>query len=290
MEEETSGDEHALLVTMRALARRGAGLRKAADGAAIIEQADQRPARQISPAEFLRLLDAGWIRSTGMDHFVISKRGATEIRAKLSRPLPGNAKLNGKLVPNTLEKDRIRSERSRAAAPGFNGKESPLAWLAQRQGADGKPMLTPAQVEAGERLRVDFELGNMGPRVTASWNPAASPSGQSRSAPGMGVDVADGVIDARRRVEMALKAIGPELSGVLLDVCCFLKGLEQVESEHNWPRRSGKIYLKLALSHLARHYGIPDHNPQAPRQVRIWHDDGWSPTRGGLNESDQRKP
>mgnify|MGYP001233595767 CR=1 FL=1 len=133
-----------------------------------------------------------------------------------------------------------------------NAAESPLAWLARRKRRDGRALIEPAQLQAGERLRADFTYAQMGPRVTSSWDFSAV-CGRSASAGPR--EIADRAVAARQRVTRALDAVGPEFAGLLLDVCCFLKGLEDAERERNWPARCGKIVLQLGLDRLARHYG-----------------------------------
>ena len=54
----------------------------------------------------------------------------------------------------------------------------------------------------------------------------------------------------------ALEAVGPELASMLAQVCCLSAGLEQAERLLNLPQRSGKAVLGLALTALARHYGL----------------------------------
>ena len=148
--------------------------------------------------------------------------------------------------------------------------ESPLAWLARRKGRDGKPLIEPVQFQAGERLRADFTRANLTPNVTSSWDPSASRGrrGQSTDA-----TFADAVVAAREQVNSALEAVGPEFADVLLDLCCFLKGLEDIERERRWPQRSAKIVLQLGLDRLARHYGLSGEAcGRARAPIRTWLD------------------
>ncbi|MFP1631602.1 DUF6456 domain-containing protein [Zhengella sp. ZM62] len=158
-----------------------------------------------------------------------------------------------------------------------NPAESPLALLARRRGKDGKPYLRPEEVEAGERLRCDCEKARLRPRLGASWDANAASLRGSGSRGGLD-DLTAAALDARRRVAAALDAAGPDLSGLMLDVCCFLKGLEQVEMERQWPRRSAKLVLKTGLSLLARHYGIgTDEGRGAARSILHWGTDDYRP-------------
>jgi hypothetical protein len=149
----------------------------------------------------------------------------------------------------------------------FDEAESPLAWLARRKGRDGRALIEPMQLLAGERLRVEFTRAQLMPRTTSNWSApvADGPRGASPAA------FTEAVTGARQRVRRALDAVGPEFSGLLMDVCCFLKRLDDVERERAWPARSGKVVLQLGLDRLARHYGLRTEARGNKRgEVRAW--------------------
>lgn len=124
-----------------------------------------------------------------------------------------------------------------------NLAESPLGWLRARALIDAR------QFEAGERLRSDYEMAAMGPRVTMRWE--ARVDGDA-----VGLDPTTAQIAAKRRFDAAVEAVGPGLNDVLWRVVCACEGLPAAEKALGWPVRAGRVVLTLALDRLAGHYGL----------------------------------
>ncbi|MCV9997769.1 DUF6456 domain-containing protein [Pararhizobium sp. YC-54] len=158
-----------------------------------------------------------------------------------------------------------------------NQLESPLGAAARLKEKSGQPLLPPEAIAAGERLHADFTRAQLQPRLTMEYAPRLST--KTRGGAGGTADLCDTALAARLRVGRAMEAIGPELCGVALDVCCFQKGLEIVERERQWPARSAKLMLRTALMALSRHYAPP--KPDA-RRSHAWGAEGYRPDAGDL--------
>jgi DNA-binding MarR family transcriptional regulator len=132
-----------------------------------------------------------------------------------------------------------------------NLSESPIQFLSRRRNRDGNAFLSTEMVSAAERLREDFELSQMGPRVAQNWD-----NFLTGGAPATGGEqgYSGGSEAARKRVSDALSALGPGLGDVALRVCCFLEGLETTEKRLGWSARSAKVVLRIALDRLHHHY------------------------------------
>lgn len=154
-----------------------------------------------------------------------------------------------------------------------NAAESPLAQLARLKDRSGHAWFGTDAVLAGERLARDFQFAALQPKITQTYDPRLGARG--RPGPGGAAELKDNVLAARRRVASAVDAMGPDLSGVALDVCCFEKGLETVERERQWPARSAKLMLKTALMQLHRHYNPPQ--PAPVRRSHAWGAEGYRP-------------
>lgn len=178
-------------------------------------------------------------------------------------------------MPHTAAIDRSSINREARA-------DSPLGWLRRRKDKSGETLITAEQFAAGERLATDFMLAAMGARTTVSWSPVAA---STRGGGSARIEITDAVIAAKQRVTRALAAVGPELSGILVDVCCYEQGLEYCERAGGWPARSAKLVLQMALTRLARHYGLlpPEATPgPAHGQIRKWGAADYRPTIDGV--------
>ena len=146
-----------------------------------------------------------------------------------------------------IEDGLLRNLRSNLA-------ESPLSGLARRKDKDGQPFLPRDLVVAGERLREDFELAQMGPRVAQNWDRFLTGRDKGAFDTGRNDGPGGGAQAARDRVATALTDLGPGLGDVALRCCCFLEGMENLEKRMGWSARSGKIVLRIALQRLKLHY------------------------------------
>lgn len=153
-----------------------------------------------------------------------------------------------------------------------NQLESPLSALSRLKDKAGAQFLPAPAIAAGDQFARDFNRAGLQPRLTMAWEPRLA----SRNAGEMGQarQISDTAAAARQRLQRAVEAMGPELSGVALDVCCFMKGLEVVERERQWPARSAKLMLRAALMALSRHYA-----PDVPsrRHSHNWGADDYRP-------------
>ncbi|MGZ5989079.1 MAG: DUF6456 domain-containing protein [Rhizomicrobium sp.] len=148
---------------------------------------------------------------------------------------------------------QLRGKRRMMGADGketlvtINEAESPLGRLRHRKVIDA------AQFDAGERLRRDFTLARLTPRMGIDLTQPfiRNAGGQKVEAP-----LTDMVLAAKQRFAAAMRAAGPGLNDLLFDVCCHLRGLEEAERAKGWPIRSAKVVLCIGLDRLAEHYGL----------------------------------
>ena len=145
-----------------------------------------------------------------------------------------------------VARDDGRAPRRRSVT--VNLAESPLSWLASRK------LVSARQVEAGERLRADYERAALSPRVTMRWD--AAPGGRVAGA-SAALDPTNAQLAAKRRFDTAIAGVGSGLSDILWRVVCAGEGIAAAERGLGWPARAGKLVLGLALDRLADHYRLP---------------------------------
>ena len=261
------------------LGQAGHELQQSADDAScwllvrLSDRGGRRAIGQVAAGLIAELVSSGFLKVSD-GKALLTAAGRVGIR----RMLVAHGDHNGQ--HRVLEAGMIEAEDGANQAVMINRAESPLSWLATRKGRDGKPMIAPVYFVAGERLRSDFERGQMSPNVTRDWDRMSLPKATSGGGAAAGLTLTEAGIAARQRVTAALSEVGPELGPVLVDVCCDQRGLEDAERHNGWPKRSGKVILTMALARLARHYGLVG-EPQTGRakssRIAHWGAEGYRP-------------
>ena len=126
-----------------------------------------------------------------------------------------------------------------------NLAESPLGWLHAHGHLDERLFA------AGEKLRDDYERAQLSPGMTMRWEP-----GRIRGVGAAQLAPSERQIAARQRFDGAIAAAGKGLADILWRVVCACETVPSAEKALEWPARSGKLVLRLALDRVADFYRI----------------------------------
>lgn len=178
---------------------------------------------------------------------------ASQTKLKRSAPMAENAVLMG----GSRRKISLRSTQFSANS-----------WLIKPENQisrRGFPCLTQDEINAGQRLKMDFIMSDNAPRLRSNWDRVSTVRTPFNSD---AIEVNQKVRKARERVMAALLAVGADLSRLLVDLCYHLKPLEVIKIERNWSNRAAESVLRNALRALAAHYlNAMNVNAKVPRKA-----------------------
>ena len=214
------------------------------------------------------LIHSGAVRCQlrgGRSIFTITEEGRAHLRREKAEDAPFAAQ------HRTMETREIAGEGGRETLR-VNTREDPLDVF--RRGRHCANLVGAAELDAAERLRCDLAKAQAVPQVTANWSRLVVDGAGYNP----GLSVPESILEARRRVDAAMRAVGPDFSGILMDICGFSKGIELLEKENAFPLRSGKVVVGFALRGLARHYGLSNAaTGKSHAPMRHWGAEGYRP-------------
>ena len=156
--------------------------------------------------------------------------------------------MHRKLVERELTSEgprRAGTAKGKRRTVTVNLAESPLGWLHAHGHLDERLF------DAGERLRADYERAALGPSVTMRWDPV-----RIKTTGDIGLSASERQIAAKARFDGALAQAGKGLPDILWRVVCACETIPATEKALDWPARSGKLVLRLALDRVADFYRI----------------------------------
>lgn len=232
------------------------------DAVVVHNSGDGRPVRRavltrdVAEALALKEFIAG-SHSGRLARYAITPAGRAEVRRLLAETESRRAVARG----NAEDTDAVDAgelflgtESERRTRKRSAGAESPLSVLARRKRGSGGAWLTPDLVAAGLRFRESWEIAQLGGAMTRDWDKLVAgrvSSAGGRDASGGG---ATRRLEAEQALSAAIRALGPDMAETVILAVCQEQGMEDIEQKLDYPARSGKIVLRIALNTLARHY------------------------------------
>lgn len=129
----------------------------------------------------------------------------------------------------------------------LNINEGPILKLSySRNGMP--PFLQSHHIVAAKKIEILVARTQMLQRTTMSYDPTRIGRGNKSS--GLDQGLGDNALDARNKLQHCLDRLPHDCAGVVMDVCGFQKGLQLIETERKWPRRSAKLILRIGLEQL----------------------------------------
>ncbi|MEC7760540.1 MAG: DUF6456 domain-containing protein [Pseudomonadota bacterium] len=227
------------------------------DAVVVAHVQDDRPVRRaVVPrdvAEILALKE--WIegKTRGrLSRYSITPAGRTE----LSRLMAQSESRKVASIDDSRPLSARLSGQGGARKPRTAGAEPPLRVLARRKRGDGSSFLSKPMVRAAERFRESYEIARAGGAISDDIGDLI----EGRMRPMMAsTDGATALALPRHQsafqsLAKAVEKLGPELAEAVILSCCKETGMEEIEQRLDFPARSGKIVLRIALNTLLRHY------------------------------------
>jgi hypothetical protein len=186
------------------------------------------PAARVSAAEAKALASEGLVEGAGLECWRIAAAGRAYLAREIAVAAPAAIEdSNGEmLAPQSAVMRRLRALT-----------------------ADGCAWFSALELQAAQALERDYRMAQMAQRVTADWS--APPMDRTRRHAPDGIGGPDCAMDARTRLVKVQAALGAQCEALLRDVLNDEISFEEVERRRNWPPRSAKVALKMALSMLA---------------------------------------
>lgn len=204
----------------------------------------RRPVGKATAADMAALLAEGAVERAGPDAFQITPAG----RKRAARAThAGNAAFLAQHAP-VVARSVVDGDGDVRLTAGLDPR-GPAARLARWRDGAGAAFFTPAEIAAAQRLRADWEQGQIGLTPAADWR--APPRGSAARGAGGREGALTIGLDARARVAQALGALAPPLRRVATAAVLEDRAIADIEREQRWPARSAKVALKLALAQLA---------------------------------------